>query len=170
MITAQRPTTHHPVPRIAAWVQPELVLLDIEARDRFHALEIAAVAAARSRDLDPAPWLRALWRREHVGSTALGSAVAIPHAQVAGITEPMTVYVRFRSPVDFDAPDGEPVAHLLVILVPPDDAREDHLQLLAVVASLFSVSDFRERLLRAPTGAAVANVFSEGIEHAVSAA
>jgi len=157
------------VSRIAAWVPPRLILLDVDARDRFHALEIAAVAATQPRGIDPAPWLRALWRREHVGSTVLGCGIAIPHAQVAGITEPMTIYLRTRSPLAFDAPEDEPVSQLLVILVPPNDARDEHLQLLAVVAQLFSASEFRERLLSAMTVSAVGEVFREGVARVISA-
>src|SRR5450631_504492 len=72
------------------------------------------------------------------GSTALGAGFAIPHARINGIARPLTLFMRTRLPVAFDAPDGKPVSDLLAIMVPADGAKEDHLQLLALVARLFS--------------------------------
>lgn len=163
MISAKTLFTQTDFPRVAAWVQPRIVLLNVEARDRSHALEIAASAAAKSCGQDPAPWFRALQRREQAGSTALGCGIAIPHARVAGISEPMTVYVRPATTLRFGASDEEAVSQLLVILVPPGDARDEHLQLLAIVAQLFSMQSVRKHLLEAPTAAAVAKAFREGL-------
>src|ERR1700752_786671 len=62
--------------RIASWLEPQKIILDAELRDRRHALESAATEIGRMHGLDPEPILRALWRRELIGSTALGSGVA----------------------------------------------------------------------------------------------
>jgi len=163
MLSAKILPTQDDWDRIAGWVQPKIVLLNVQARDCTHALEIAATAAAQARRQDPAPWFRALQRREQAGSTALGCAVAIPHARVAGLAEPMTVFLRPSSALHFGAPAEEAVSQLLVILVPPSDARDEHLQLLAIVAQLFATPGVRKRLLAAPTVDAVTQVFREGL-------
>jgi PTS system nitrogen regulatory IIA component len=148
------------VARIAAWLQPQDILFDVDVRDRAHALEVAAAAICRgAQGIDPLPVSRALWRREQTGSTALGEGLAIPHARIGGITRPVTLLMRTRRPIPFEAPDGKPVSQLLVIVVPEEGAQEDHLQMLALVAQLFSDRDFRAQLDGAPDATSAANVF-----------
>ena len=60
--------------------------------------------------------------------------------------------MRLKSPIPFDAPDGKPVAQVFVLLV-PEQATEQHLQLLSELAQMFSEARFRESL-GAPTDAA----------------
>jgi nitrogen PTS system EIIA component len=148
--------------QIAVWLQPQDILLDVDVRDRSHALEVAAAAIGSAQGLDPAPVFRALWRREQAGSTALGDGFAIPHARIDGIARPLTLFMRTRLPIAFNAPDGKPVSRLLVIVVPTDGAKEDHLQLLALVARLLSGRGFREQLDSAPDAPAAAAVFETG--------
>ena len=149
--------------RVMSWLQPQEILLDVDARDREHALEIAAAAIGKAHALDPMPILRALRRREQVGSTALGNGFAIPHARIGGIARPTTVFIRTTIALPFDAPDHKPVSHLLVIMVPSDGANEDHLRLLALVARLFSDAVFRNEIHAAPDVATATEAFRAGI-------
>ena len=103
---------------------------------------------------------RALWRREQASSTALGDGIAIPHARIEGIAKPLTFYMRTRNAIAFGAPDGQPVSHILVILVPADGDPEAHLQLLAWIAAKFSEPAFRANLAAARTMAEVDQVFA----------
>ncbi len=150
-----------PTQRISSWLEPQKILLDIELRHRWHALEWAAATIARMHRLDPAPILRALRRRELVGSTALGCGVAIPHARIDGIERPLTLFVRPRWAIDFAAPDGKPVSSILVIMVPSDGDTDDHLQLLALVAQSFSDPAFRSRIAGSNDIANVRCAFAE---------
>jgi|SRR5262249_51112339 len=131
------------------WSLPDEVVLDLDVPNRWEALRAISTTIERSRGLSAPPTFRALWRREQAVSTALGSGFALPHARVEGITEPVTVYVRTRRPIGFAAPDHRAVGELLVILVPNDADNAKHLQLLALVAEMFSDYGFRTRLLRA---------------------
>ena len=157
------------IAQIAAWLQPQEILFDVDVRDRPHALEVAAAAICRARGLDPAPVVRALWRREQAGSTAMGDGFAIPHACIGGIAQPTTLFIRTRHAIAFHAPDGKPVSQLLAILVPEEGARDDHLQLLALVARLFSDRGFRAQLDKALDAGATADAFRTGIARVVSA-
>ena len=159
----------HDIAQISAWLQPQHILFDVELRDRSSALELAAQTICLGHGLDPGPVFRALWRREQAGSTALGDGFAIPHACIAGIARPTTLFIRARDAIAFEAPDGKPVSQLLAILVPEHGAREDHLQLLALVARLFSDRGFRAQLDQARDAAAAADVFRARIAQ-VSAA
>lgn len=157
------------IAQIASWLQPQDIVFEADVRDRSHALEFAAATICRGRGLDPAPVFRALWRREQTGSTALGEGFAIPHACIGGIAQPTTLFIRTRHPIAFDAPDGKPVSQLLAIMVPEGGARDDHLQLLALVGRLFCDLPFRAQLDGAPDAAAAADAFRAGIARVVSA-
>jgi PTS system nitrogen regulatory IIA component len=147
------------------WLQPQDIVLDVDVWDRRRALELAAARIGQVHGLDPAPILRALLRREQIGSTAIGQGVAIPHARIAGIARPLTLFMRPKIAMDFDAPDGKPVSNLLVIMVPADGATDDHLQLLALVAQAFSDPAFRSRLSAASNATEVTAVFDQWTEN-----
>ena len=154
----------HDTARIAEWLQPQHILLDIDATDRVQVLEIAAATIAQAaQQLDPAPIFSALWRREQAQSTGLGDGFAIPHARISGIATPITLFMRTKVGIAFHAPDGKPVSQLLVIMVPADGAKQDHLDLLALVAQLFSSHEFRKRLTSAADTKAAAEVFRVGV-------
>jgi PTS system nitrogen regulatory IIA component len=86
-----------------------------------------------------------LFARERLGSTGLGQGVAIPHGRIKGLKEAVGAFVRLATPVAFDAPDGNPVNLVFVLLV-PEQATEQHLQILSELAQLFSDRELRERL------------------------
>jgi PTS system nitrogen regulatory IIA component len=151
------------MPDIAAWLEPQEILLDVAVRDRFDAVDVLASAIARKHHLESAPIARALWRREQAGSTALGDGFAIPHARIEGISRPLTIFMRTSLRIEFNAPDGKPVADLLGILVPHEGPRDHHLQLLALVAQLFSNREFRRQLDGAPDVATARSLFRTGI-------
>jgi len=85
------------------------------------------------------------------------------------IARQITLFLRMKIAIAFDASDGKPVSNLLVIMVPADDANDDHLQLLALVAKLFSNRGFCAELHRALDATAAADAFRVGIAQ-VSAA
>jgi nitrogen PTS system EIIA component len=147
--------------RLASWLQPERVLLDVEPRDRRHALDLAAQDFARSHGVDAGPVFRALWRRELVGSTGIGRGVAIPHARIDGIDHPIALFMRTKWPIHFVSPDSKDVSHILTILVPANGDADEHLQLLALVAEMFMDGGFRSRVAGALDQTMVRTVFAE---------
>lgn len=157
------------ISRIASWLQPQDILLGVDVRDRAQLFERMAAAIGSAHGLDPASIQRALARREQVGSTALGDGFAIPHASIAGITRPLTLFIRSQAGIAFDAPDGKPVTRILAIMAPADGVKQDHLELLALVARLFSDRAFGKRIDAAADAPAAADVFRSGIAQLTAA-
>jgi len=145
--------------RIAAWVRPENILIDVHVRDATHALGLLADAVANRHQLEPEPVFRALARRESAGSTGVGEGFAIPHAKIVGLARPVTVLLRPKQAIPFRAPDGKPVSLMLAIMVPVDGDKDTHLQLLARVAELFSQASFRAEVEAADDVATIAEAF-----------
>jgi PTS system nitrogen regulatory IIA component len=148
---------------VVQWLCPQSIELDLDVPDRWEALREVSAMIERLRRLSAPPIFRALWRREMAASTGVGNGFAIPHARIAGIVEPITAYVRTKSPLEFAAPDGKRVSELFVILVPADGDNEKHLQLLALVAEVFSNREFRARLTAAMDPQDVHAAFSQRI-------
>jgi nitrogen PTS system EIIA component len=136
------------------------IVVGLDVSDKGRALEEAALLAGRRYQINHAVIFRALRRREEIGSTALGHGIAIPHARIAGISEPIVLVMRTKLPIKFGAPDHQPVSVLFVILL-PQDANEEHLQILATVSEMFSDKAFRDRLGAATDPAAIQRLFSE---------
>jgi len=86
-----------------------------------------------------------LLERERLGSTGLAGGVALPHARMPGLENSRGAFIRLAEPVEFDALDGGAVDLVFALLV-PEEANEEHLQLLAQLASRFNDPGLRERL------------------------
>jgi mannitol/fructose-specific phosphotransferase system IIA component (Ntr-type) len=71
--------------------------------------------------------------REALASTGLGDEVAIPHAAVEGLKEPLLALGRSTRGIDFDAPDGKPARLVFLLLIPPK-AYEEEVRILASIA------------------------------------
>ncbi len=99
-----------------------------------------------------------LHAREKLGSTGLGQGIAIPHGRIKGLREARGAFARLKTPIAFDAPDNRPVSSVFVLLV-PEHATEQHLQLLSELAQMFSEKRFREALAAAPDAAALHDLF-----------
>jgi fructose PTS system EIIA component len=102
----------------------------LSARSRADVLaQVAREVAAPCPDLDAAAIEAALQAREEEASTELGEGFAMPHAVLAGLTEPRVLNVAFDEPVQWGA-EGGVVNRCVVILVPPGRERT-HLKLVA---------------------------------------
>lgn len=115
------------------------------APSRKRALEYASdLLAANHPSLSARALFDGLMTRERLGSTALGEGVAIPHCRMP-CQRIHGAFVRLEEPVDYDAPDGEPVDLLFVLVVPPDETSA-HLEVLATLAGVFQDPENRRRL------------------------
>jgi PTS system nitrogen regulatory IIA component len=67
---------------------------------------------------------------------------------------------RSRPGIEFESIDGKPT-HLVFMLVAPVSSTGVHLKALARLSRLFRDSDFRERLMAAPTREVMYQVISD---------
>lgn len=134
------------------------VVLRSGASSKRQALHAVAVAAGQALGLPEARILDALLQREALGSTGLGSGVAVPHARLEGLARVTGVFVRLETPVAFGAVDDQPVDLLFALFAPPCDGA-DHLRALAAVSRTLRAPDMRERLRRARTPDAILALF-----------
>jgi PTS system nitrogen regulatory IIA component len=82
-----------------------------------------------------------------------------------GIGESRGAFLQLAEPVEFDALDGSPVDLVFALLV-PEDANEEHLQLLAKLAAMFNEQELRDRLRQAEAEGAMAILTGNSNSHA----
>ncbi len=134
------------------------VLLDLDASSKKRVFEQAGMLFETQLGVARAVIFDSLFAREKLGSTGLGQGIAIPHGRIKGLKHAAGAFLRLANPVPFDSPDGRPVNLLFVLLV-PEQATEEHLQILSELAQGFSDRAFREKLQAAPDSAAVVALF-----------
>jgi PTS system nitrogen regulatory IIA component len=127
---------------------PDCIALDISANNRASAFAAAGELFAKQSGIDAGSVVEFLNAREDLGSTALGAGVAIPHGRVKGLKQPSAALMRLQNPIEFSAPDSEPVSILIFLLV-PEKATQQHLEILSSIAQMLSDTDTRQTLLTA---------------------
>jgi nitrogen PTS system EIIA component len=143
---------------LANLLSAEQVLLDLDASSKKRVFEQAGMLFEARLGLARSTIFDSLFAREKLGSTGLGQGVAIPHGRIKGLKQAAGAFLRLANPVPFDSPDGRPVDLLFVLLV-PEQATEQHLQILSELAQRFSERVFREKLQAAPDAAAIVALF-----------
>lgn len=145
--------------QIARLLSLDNVVAGLDASSKKRVFEQAGLLFENHQGIGRAVVYDALFAREKLGSTGLGLGVAIPHGRIKGLKHPVGAFLRLAAPVQFDAPDGKPVELIFILLV-PEAANEQHLQLLSELAQMFSERAFREKLTTAADNAALHGVFA----------
>ena len=135
---------------LAGLLGPQDVLLDVQVKDRRALFELVDAHLAHQHGLPKGCAALGLGNRERIGSTGLGGGVAVPHARLRQLGHVCLLYVRLAKPIDFEAPDAQPVKDVLVLLV-PEKACQQHLDILADMMHLLPNRRFRQRLHQCQT-------------------
>lgn len=133
--------------RLASILPSTQVLVSVDATSKKRAFEEAGLLFESLHGLSRALITDSLFARERLGSTGLGHGVAIPHGRIKGLKSPMAAVFQMARPIGFDAPDEQPVS-LLIFLLVPEAATQQHLEILSEIAELLSDSTLREHLVR----------------------
>jgi len=141
------------------------VMLDVDVSSKKRVFEQVGLQFENNHHIARSQVFDSLFAREKLGSTGLGQGVAIPHGRIKGLKEARGALVRMKQPVPFDAPDGQAVGLIFVLLV-PDRATDIHLQILSELAQMFSDKAFRERLLTAPSAPELHQLITQWQPHA----
>jgi PTS system nitrogen regulatory IIA component len=139
--------------------------LDVSSKKRV--FEHAGLLFENNQNVARSQVFDSLFAREKLGSTGLGQGIAIPHGRIKGLKEAVGAMIRMQEPIPFDAPDGQPVNLIFVLLV-PERATDLHLQILSELAQMFSDRAFREQLLAAQSADAMYHLIAEWQPHAAS--
>jgi len=140
------------------------ISLDIQSKKRL--LEhIAEMFAAHHERIQADEVFEKLIERERLGSTGLGQGIALPHARINGLDQAYASFIRLKQGIDFDTIDNSPVDLILALLV-PENANEEHLQILAGLARFFSDASNCQQLRETNDTQTLVELIVNGVESA----
>ena len=132
---------------LATILTPNNVVLDLEVSSKKRAFEQAGLIFENNCGIARSAVSDNLFARERQGSTGLGHGVAVPHGRIKDLKAPLAAFVRLLVPIPFESPDGLPVSQLLFLLI-PDHVTQQHLEILAEIAEMFSDEGLRNALTK----------------------
>ena len=104
---------------------------------------------------------KTLKRRENLGSTGIGKAIAIPHCRSLVVKRLRLAYGRKPSGIDFNAIDGAPVHSFFLIIAPPLEVSNQYLPVLGKIAQFAKDPDVPAQLLEVDSEAAFLELLSD---------
>jgi len=110
---------------------------------------------------EPEDIVKAILKRELLGSTGIGRGVAIPHTKHTSVDRLIGTVALSKAGVNFDSLDGEPV-YVFFLLVSPQDRPGDHLRALENVSRCLRDDGFVRSLRQATTRDAIWELLEEG--------
>jgi PTS system nitrogen regulatory IIA component len=116
-------------------IAPNAIIPALKVNNKKQVLQELAARAALLTGQNERAIFDILMQREKLGTTAVGSGIAIPHGKMPNLTRLFGLFARLDRPVDFDALDNQPV-DLVFLLLAPESAGADHLTALSRVARL----------------------------------
>ncbi|WP_338846870.1 PTS sugar transporter subunit IIA [Massilia sp. W12] len=142
--------------KLSRILPPENVVLDLTVSSKKRVFEQAGLIFENNCGIARATVSESLFARECLGSTGIGSGIAVPHGRMKGVKlkTPLAAFVRLADPIPFESPDGAPV-NLLFFLLIPDNVTEMHLEILSEIAEMCSDDNFRNMLTQETSAAVV---------------
>jgi CBS domain containing-hemolysin-like protein/mannitol/fructose-specific phosphotransferase system IIA component len=138
--------------RLSDLLTPEHTLLNVEGTTIQNATR-NALQRINVKDLPVSldAIMLSIMDRERLGSSYVGKRLAIPHARLSRLAQPMVIVARMKNPIPSPVP-GEDINLLFILLTPADTPRIPQM-LLSHIAGIFE-SDFLESGLEDATTSA----------------
>jgi PTS system fructose-specific IIA component/PTS system nitrogen regulatory IIA component len=104
--------------------------------------------------------VKAILKREELGSTGIGRGVAVPHTKHPSVDKLVGTVAVSGEGVDFDSLDGDK-AHLFFLLISPPDRPGDHLRALEKISRQLRDDTFCRFLKQAKTADEIRQLLEE---------
>lgn len=133
--------------RLQDALSSKLFLRELKADSRREAIEELGEAVCAMAGLPADQVIPAVWAREEAMSTGIGNGLALPHARIEGLKEPLVAMGVSDTGIDFDAPDDR-LAHVLFLILTPAEDPGVQLTIVAELARVFRKPHMLDRILR----------------------
>jgi PTS system nitrogen regulatory IIA component len=130
---------------LANLVTRERIVARLRAARKGRVVRVLARLAAIGTGVDEQQIRAAVMAPGDLTTFGVGRGLALPHATVAGLRQPMGAFARLATPVDFGAFDGAP-ADLAMLILAPQGEDAMLLRALAHAARRLRDREVAERL------------------------
>jgi PTS system fructose-specific IIA component/PTS system nitrogen regulatory IIA component len=110
--------------------------------------------------------VKAIMKREELGSTGIGRGVAVPHTKHPSVNRLVGTVAVSPEGIDFDSLDGDPV-HLFFLLVSPPDRPGDHLRALENISRQLRDETFCKYLKASKSPEDIQQLLEEADSHGI---
>ena len=121
------------------------ILPALKVSSKKQAIQCISEKAAEVTGLNEREIFETLLQRERLGSTGVGSGIAIPHGKLSSLDKIYGVMARLERPIGFEAMDDQPV-DIIFLLLAPEGAGADHLKALAKIARVLRDGDMVHKI------------------------
>lgn len=134
--------------KISTLLDKESILSQASCSSKKCALEKISQIAAEKLDLDNQELFESLIAREKIGSTGVGSGIALPHVKISKELSATAVFLQCEHGIDYDAYDGNKVDILFAIFV-PENLCDKYLAALSEISQKLLDKKFLRQLRNA---------------------
>ncbi len=120
----------------------------------------ALIAAGQIQEAEHDSIVKAIMKREELGSTGIGRGVAVPHTKHPSVDRLIGTVGVSQEGIDFQSLDGEKV-QLFFLLVSPPDRPGDHLRALENISRQLRDDTFCRFLKQAKTSDDIRQLLEE---------
>lgn len=146
--------------QIQDFIQAEGIIIGSTASDKKSALDTLVELHNRCGNLkNAAAFYEQVLTREEEGTTAVGGATAIPHAQSGAVRRTGLCAMTLQEGIDWGAPDGRPVQLIFLIAAPEQSGA--HLTVLSRLITMLMNKTVARALARAETPEAFLAILEE---------
>jgi fructose-specific PTS system IIA-like component len=149
----------------APLIDPELIVLEAVAPGKMEAIKLASDKLyVLGRTENPRELEQAVWEREQLGSTGFGHEFAIPHCKSDAVRSNSLVLVKFKTPVEWDSLDEQPVKVMILLAIRLGHADSKHMAILARLARRIVDDAFREKIVSTNSSEQLAAILKSSVE------
>jgi mannitol/fructose-specific phosphotransferase system IIA component (Ntr-type) len=137
------------------------IFFDLESSDKEQILnELVSLLEERGLVSDRKLILQELLKSESQGSTGLEKGIAVPHALIENIEEPLLALALLKKGINFDAVDQKPT-YVLFMLIGDKNNPGFHIKVLARICRLVKETDFVEKVKEAKSPEEICGIFEQ---------
>jgi len=145
---------------ISSLLATDRIFIDEHISSKKKLLEYLAEKAATELTLQQNKVYNKLLERERLGSTGLGKGIAVPHARLTNLHAPHACLVKLHDAIDYDASDKQKVDLVFGLFI-PEHSTEQHLQILAALARIFSQKSVTEAIRISTTPEEIIDIIAQ---------
>ena len=149
--------------KFADFISREAIRAELTAEDKEGVIREMVQALLDAGKIEQSEFesiIKAILKREELGSTGIGRGVAVPHTKHPSVDRLVGVVAISHEGVDFNSLDGERV-QLLFLLISPPDRPGDHLRALENISRQLRDDTFCRFLKKAKTAEEIEQLLDE---------